>query len=64
MAFIKLNMQTELALLSHGKRTHAPAALIADWALTQVRGGLPAPPASNDELRWLNSLYRLEDRRG
>jgi hypothetical protein len=64
MAFIKrLNMQTELGRLAHGKKAHIPTEIICDWALTQVRGGLPAP-AHSDELKWLERLYRLEDRRG
>lgn len=64
MAFIKnLNLERELILLSHNRKTHIPSDILAGWALAAVRGGLPAAPAHNDELKWLEALGRLEDPR-
>lgn len=58
----RLNMERELVLLAHGKKTHTLPEVIADWALEFVRADLPAP-AHHDELQWLEKLYRLEDPR-
>ena len=61
--FIKnLNLERELVLMSHGRKTHIPSDILAGWALAAVRGGLPAP-VHNNELQWLERLGRLEDTR-
>jgi hypothetical protein len=60
--FIRADMTKELVLMAYGRKTHLPAEVIAVWALGVVKAELPAP-AHNDELRWLNDLWSLEDPR-
>jgi hypothetical protein len=62
MSYARLNLMTELRLLSRGKPTHTPVEFIAEWALGHLRPtGMFAP--KNDGVRFLEALYRLADTR-
>ncbi len=59
--FIRADMR-ELSLMAHGRKTHLPAEVVADWALEIVKAATPAP-VHNDAVAWLERLYTLEDPR-
>jgi hypothetical protein len=62
MQYAKLDMLNELTHLAHCRRTHVPAALIADWALAYVKAEIRTPAQDND-VQFLERLYALPDRR-
>jgi hypothetical protein len=55
----------ELRRVAQSKEPHIPVSVLAEYVLNYcTRDSVPAP-VRNDETRWLEALYRLEDpRRG
>jgi hypothetical protein len=58
--------QKELALLSHGKRSHVPVRDLAHYVLNYcTRNGAPMPARrpADDSVQFLERLFQLEDPR-
>jgi len=60
--YAKYNLMAELGKLSQGRKTTAPAWLIAKLTINEIRA-LERAVRQDDELADLEGLFRLEDPR-
>jgi len=52
----------ELKRVAQSKEPHIPVSILAGYLLDYwTRDSVAAPPVRNDEVRWLEALYQLQD---
>ena len=63
MAYARINIRQELRRVAKGKPTKVPVEILAELVLSAWSAMAEIEAPKSDEVRWLENLHRLGDKR-